>query len=312
MSLQIRSFSISESDKTKPHRPSRQLAYVDTWPEAPENVPCVVFFHGFPGSCTQGVQLCLDSFPSRLRVVAFDRPGLGESTHDPHRSLLTVAQDVQSLLHKMGVKKTYLLGISGGSPFATATAFHLQQDRLGPKIEVLKLGLICPLGSLADLTNQKAMKIMFLVRLYRTLPWTGKFVFWLWRTVFQANPKARMKNVISTYPKQDQKVVSTPQALQELVDYFLSAMKQGTHGLLQDIECYLEPWPFDPQQIKVQALLWHGTVDTIVPYSVGMWYQKAWPKLIVKTYPNEGHFSLPILYMGEILSELIDEPQRVS
>jgi pimeloyl-ACP methyl ester carboxylesterase len=301
MSLEILEHSLPDG---------RRLSFVDTGPRKPL---AIVFFHGFPGSCTQGIDLMKAALPAEsMRLISIDRPGLGGSSLDPQASLLSVAQDLQDLLTSRGVSQTYLLGISGGAPYATAMAALLSEQKNMP-LQLKGLGLVCPLPSLAVPENLQAMgRTQGLLKLYRSAPWLGFGVLSLWRKIMSENSLGRMRGLIRTYPSVDRKVLAAEEAQKELVSYFQSAMVQGVRGLMKDLDNYLEPWPFETAQIKAPIKIWHGTVDTVVPYKAGEWYQRLFPQAIWTRMDNEGHFSLPILYMRRILTELIDAGDRLS
>jgi pimeloyl-ACP methyl ester carboxylesterase len=281
----------------------RTLSYVDTDPQQQKTAGALVFFHGFPGSCTQGIELMEKSGGQKLRLISVDRPGLGGSSPHPRPTLLTLARDLEHLLNKLNVKKVYLLGISGGAPYATAATYFFQNLN-SSKIKVQKLGLICPLASLAEEKNIEAMgRSKALLKLYKKTPWLAKPVLNLWRTLVTNNPEKRMRYLISTYPPRDQQVLNNIEAIDELISYFVSAMKQGVSGLIADLDNYTKPWPFPVESIEARTHIWHGTSDTVVPLQVGRWYAEKLPAAVWRELPDEGHFSLPILYMRAILEE---------
>jgi len=57
-----------------------------------------------------------------LRVIAPDRPGLGESSFVEGRKLLDWPADVAVLMDRLGVDRFILLGVSGGTPYSLACA----------------------------------------------------------------------------------------------------------------------------------------------------------------------------------------------
>lgn len=52
------------------------------------------------------------------RVVAFDRPGIGQSDPHPEQTFNTIAQDMADIADALGMgEKFWVLGYSGGGPF---------------------------------------------------------------------------------------------------------------------------------------------------------------------------------------------------
>lgn len=82
----------------------------------------VVLLHGTPGSRRQ---LRFEPDVASLhgvRLVAIDRPGYGDSSYDPRRSLASGARDVAALADALAIDKLSVLGFSGGGPNAAACA----------------------------------------------------------------------------------------------------------------------------------------------------------------------------------------------
>jgi pimeloyl-ACP methyl ester carboxylesterase len=81
----------------------------------------ILYFHGTPGS-----RLALafgDELARRrgCRIISFDRPGYGGSTESSF-SLASVARDALAIADAMALRSFSTLGLSGGGPFALATA----------------------------------------------------------------------------------------------------------------------------------------------------------------------------------------------
>lgn len=54
----------------------------------------VYFFHGFPGSRLQAALVAEQAKASGICLIAFDRPGFGQSTRQPARTICGIAEDV--------------------------------------------------------------------------------------------------------------------------------------------------------------------------------------------------------------------------
>ena len=57
-----------------------------------------------------------------LRYVTYGRPGYGDSTRVPGRSVADAAPDIRELAQALGLSRLYVLGWSGGGPHALAAA----------------------------------------------------------------------------------------------------------------------------------------------------------------------------------------------
>ena len=82
----------------------------------------VVFCHGWPSSCTMAQ---LTDEPARelgVRIISPDRPGISGSSLQHDRKLADWPHIVERLLDHLGIGEFRMLAISGGAPYAYATA----------------------------------------------------------------------------------------------------------------------------------------------------------------------------------------------
>lgn len=115
-------------------RDGRVLAYAE---RGPVGGVAVLAFHGTPGSRLE--QHAPSETYDRLgiRLITVERPGMGRSDPDPGRRVLEGPDDVVDLAHALGFGRFFLLGYSGGAPYAAACA-----HRLGD--QVAAVGLVSP------------------------------------------------------------------------------------------------------------------------------------------------------------------------
>src|SRR4051812_21075805 len=62
-----------------------------------------------------------------LRIVSYSRPGYGESSPRPGRSVADAVPDIETVLDSVGVARFVTLGWSGGGPHALATGALLPE-----------------------------------------------------------------------------------------------------------------------------------------------------------------------------------------
>ena len=86
------------------------------------------YFHGMPGSRCEGAILDGPGREGGVRVVAPDRPGMGESDFKRGRTLLEWAADVAELAGHLGLRRFGVAGTSGGGPYALAVAYVLGEQ----------------------------------------------------------------------------------------------------------------------------------------------------------------------------------------
>lgn len=75
----------------------------------------VFWLHGTPGS--RYLRHVGDGYVrAGLRVITYDRPGYGQSTRAPGRSIADVAADVVTISDTLGLDRFGVAGVSGGGP----------------------------------------------------------------------------------------------------------------------------------------------------------------------------------------------------
>src|SRR5687768_1945518 len=87
----------------------------------------VFFFHGWPASRLQGSGFSPEAREFGARIIAPDRPGIGLSSHQPGRALLDWPPLIRDMARHLGIERFRILAVSGGGPYALATAHALPQ-----------------------------------------------------------------------------------------------------------------------------------------------------------------------------------------
>ncbi len=109
----------------------RQLGYAEYG--NPEGKP-VFYFHGFPGSRLEAGHLQNVALLNRYRLIGIDRPGMGLSSFQVKRTILSWVNDVEMLADCLGINKFSIVGHSGGAPFVAACAYKIPHRLHGAAI----------------------------------------------------------------------------------------------------------------------------------------------------------------------------------
>ncbi len=260
----------------------------------------VFYFHGFPGSRLEA-QLA-DPVAARLgiRLIAVDRPGFGLSDLKPRRAIFDWPEDVTEIADALRINRFAIIGVSGGAPYVAACAVRIP-ERLTAAAIVSGLGpLDAPKGSDPIIRNNHL--IFFLGR---RLPWLARIL--LWRMAYQVrrNPESVLGRIMSTLPDADKAVLARPQVRAVITDNIVEAFRRGSSGPAYELLLYSRPWGFLLNDITLPVDLWHGEEDRSVPPIMGKYQASAIPHCRAIFCPGEGHFSLAINHMEEILSRMI-------
>lgn len=245
----------------------------------PEGTP-LVYNHGFTSSHREWETLAdpVASAGLDVRVIAVDRPGIGNSTHDPDRTIGSWAKDVAALADSLAIDRFAVMGVSGGGPYALSVAAGLG-DRIS------RCGVVVGMGPLEAGIRGFSMIMPAVHRRVRS----AFFEF----AAFGVNRRP------ASYVKNMRRVVSTPDRdamrVERVRSGFLHAavggFAQGSVGAATDGELYGRPWDFDLGAIVADTYLWYGERDVVVVPGVGDYLQRKMPNSHLETWSDEGHVS---------------------
>jgi pimeloyl-ACP methyl ester carboxylesterase len=284
------------ADQTFKLSTGRTLGYAEFGD--PRGTP-LFYFHGWPSSRLQGELFDETGKRRGLRILAPDRPGIGLSNFQPGRTLADWPVLMGELAERVGAEKFYVLGVSGGGPYALACA-HAMPERL------LGAAVVCGAPSL---------RIVGTAGLF----WAYKLGLWAQHRVpFALRPGLRVAGWIA-----GRKLTQWPQnwlsrlyaaedrrALQDERMHRIM-MQSGRQALLGDVRAlrldgliYSSDWGFDLGEIRLPVRFWHGDEDWNIPLALAQKTAALVPNAVFKVTPKDGHYSLPILRADEIVGEL--------
>jgi pimeloyl-ACP methyl ester carboxylesterase len=276
------------------------LAYAEYG--TPDGLP-VIYCHGFPGS---RLEASLADEPARrigIRLLAPDRPGFGRSDFLPGRRFSDWPRDVVDLADQLKLNRFDVLGVSGGAPYALACG-----QALGPRVR--HIGLVCGLGELTSSKDTEGMNAAAAAAIRFQIGWP-RFGHWTYRhiigRVLRSHPERIFRILLGHAPPADREVLSDPAVRNRLIRSFAEAFDQGTAGPAHEICLITQPWDIDLNSVRQPVTLWHGEDDRTVPVAMGRRHESHLPHISAYLLENEGHFSIIIRYLKDILSKLIKE-----
>jgi pimeloyl-ACP methyl ester carboxylesterase len=90
-----------------------------------------------------------------------------------------------------------------------------------------------------------------------------------------------------------------------LATSFREAVSVGVDGWIDDDLAFAAPWGFDLGAISVPVSVWQGSDDLMVPFAHGRWLADAIPGARAHLLEGEGHLSVVVGRIGDILDELL-------
>lgn len=256
------------------------------------------YCHGYPGSRLEATGLAVFAAQAGLRLIAIDRPGMGLSSFQPGRRLLDWPQDVVAVADHLQLDRFAILGVSGGGPYALACASQLP-DRLTAC--GVACGIAPPDGGTAGMLPSYRLAL-FLTRYF---PWLLTPLLWEFRRHYRNEGSARTAVVKSARQMSDpdRRALLLPEVSAAVAAFTVEAFRQGVKGAAYEARLYARPWGFRLEDIACpRLLLWHGARDSLVPITMGRAIAARLPHCQATFYPEDGHFSVLINHLGDILA----------
>ena len=268
----------------------------------PKDGTPLVFHHGTPGSVFL-FEPFIEAAESRgLRYVTYSRPGYGNSTRQAGRTVADCARDTVQMANRLGLRRFFTIGWSGGGPHALACA-ALASDRV---IAAATVAGVAPPDS-PDLNFLAGMGEENVEELNAAIAGPNELQTYLERVapnfaqVTGDQIIAALGDVVGDVDRR----ALTGELGTFLADNNRAALKNGFWGWFDDDLAFLRNWGFDLARIIVPVSIWQGAQDRMVPFSHGQWLAAHIPGARAFLLPEHGHLSLAVGSFGRILDDLI-------
>lgn len=263
--------------------------------------PVLVFHHGTPGSVLPRRVMVEQAAERGLRLVTYSRAGYGDSERQEGRKVADIATDVTAILDHLGVEKAMTAGWSGGGPHALA-AGALLPDRI---TGVLSIAGVAPydadgLDFLAGMGEDNIVEFGAALKGETEL---RPLLDGMRDELKNATPEAILSEMGSLLPEVDRKQI-TDEAGEEMAANFREALKNGVDGWADDDLAFTVPWGFELATLRVPTFVWQGSADLMVPFAHGQWLAANVPGATAHLLEGEGHLSIGIGAMPQMLDEL--------
>jgi pimeloyl-ACP methyl ester carboxylesterase len=250
----------------------------------PRGVPALAI-HGTPGSRFMFALTDRAARDRGLRIIAPERPGYGLSEFRRKDSLARVADDMSALAYALGLRRIAVIGVSGGAPYAVATAAAMSD-------QVALLALVSPVGPIAECKNSirmsKLHRLIF-TRLGRAPLPCGTF-FWSLRQVVRHAPNLAYRGLMQRVVATDRPILLRGEVKANLQTALREGLRPGIAGARQDLRLFCMPWGLRLGDIDVPAIVWQGSDDSIVPPAAAYHLAEALPNCRLDVVQGGGHY----------------------
>ncbi|MDR3638713.1 MAG: alpha/beta hydrolase [Isosphaeraceae bacterium] len=247
----------------------------------------IVFFHGLIGSHHQASYLAEPALRLGLRVIAPNRPGVGESDFIARHTAFGAVEDVEDLLKALGLNEFSVIGISGGAPYAVACLQTLGR-RVRAATLISGMGPLRWPGALRGMRPSDRVSL----ELGSRYPHLAQRVFRRWQETFRANPRRFLKGFIEKLVPADRRLFQD----EALPSLFLHDLRQvfvdgcGPQSLAHELVVFRR-FRIDAAALPSdrRVTLWHGLDDDLVPPSMTWALAQRLPNREAHFVPG-GHF----------------------
>jgi pimeloyl-ACP methyl ester carboxylesterase len=258
----------------------------------PRGLP-VFLLHGTPGSRVGPIPRARILHLLGTRLLSFDRPGYGLSDRLPGRPVAAAAADVETIADAYGLDRFAVVGRSGGGPHALACAALLPERVIKAAVLVSLAprnaeGLDWFAGMTTPNVEAYSMASADPAALAARLAPMVKRI--------RDDPASLFAGMEDGLSLSDRQVIGDIGIRTLLAMAYGAAVSRSGDGWYDDSLAFIAPWGFDPAEIAIPVLLWHGADDRFSPVSHTRWLAGRIRSATVAVQAGASHFSaLPVL-----------------
>jgi pimeloyl-ACP methyl ester carboxylesterase len=255
----------------------------------PAGVPAL-WFHGAFSSRLEAWSLDAPAQELGLRVLSFDRPGLGGSDPHPGRTVTGYAADIAEVLDALEIQQAAVGGLSNGGMYAMAVASQLP-DRVLRAVPYNSSSPIADPAARAVLPRKTRLSYAFLARRSHKLE------------DMLTKKQGRIATALSRRGNPDLHLLDDPAIAAAHAATIAEARRQSKNGYFEtELAHSTSPWGFDHRAVSVPVTIVSGVQDG------GLEYAKVWatelPNGRLVTVPG-GHGGMAAPVVSRRLAELL-------
>lgn len=258
-----------------------------------------------PGCRLQGLFLHAQALRHGFRILTPDRPGIGKSGYQKHRTLLDYPDDIRQLADALSIDRFSHIGWSSGGSRTLACGYAL-----GPRMD---LG-IC-LSGYTHFAEYDGAHPMF-----AATRWPGpllarrskalfrlavRFVTWLSRR----HPGLYLREAEQLVNEEDQRLLRQLLANGLFRQDQLTCLASGGRAIAMDLLTELEDWQFSLNDVRIPVWVYQGEQDPFVPEEYARHLAHKLPDADLTLMPDTGHlYPLSEDFQGALFKRLHQHP----
>jgi pimeloyl-ACP methyl ester carboxylesterase len=229
--------------------------------------------------------LSVDVEPFRvanLRMIRVSRAGLGQSTPNPGKTVLTEADDMGRVAASLGLKQDLtVLAECGGSGAGLAFAARWPE----------RVRTLVVLSGAAPLRSMPAKNLTKFLAGLRT---SSRFKFFMkvgarvQSRTFLKDPGKALDQGWAQLPEVDKSLVGNP-ALRAITLAGTTQFFSSPEVVLGEWSLLTGPWSIDWSAIRARVVISHGALDKTMPVAMAHWLATKIPGAELRIDPERGH-----------------------
>jgi pimeloyl-ACP methyl ester carboxylesterase len=175
---------------------------------------------------------------------------------------------------------------------------------------VRAIAIVCGAIPMAELEDPRGLLPLYrwMLTLYQSRPQLLRNLFRMFRPILSLRPPVRVRplllKMLMLRPC-DAESLRDAAAFEAIFESQRRAWRGSAEGVMADAQIYAQPWGFSLEDVLVPVRLWHGTQDRAFSVHLAEEIAMRLPNCKARFVDNAGHYSLPIRYMREILTDLM-------
>lgn len=245
----------------------------------------VFYAHGNPGSHLELALLDEDARRFGYRIIAFDRPGFGQSPFIKPYSLKDFADDLAALADLKKIARFGLIGWSSGVPPVVATNYYYPQR----VVFTFAISGYTDFSRFPDAKQFMADKGLPGAKLAQNHPLAFSMTVWGVRRVDLYRPDFYLREAVKKMPPFDRRMLDSPDSACLFMRTQQEGLRQGSDGAVQDLKVQWRYWGFEMNQVKNPVKIMQGEADPFVPQAFGRHLSKNLANGQLQLLPGKGH-----------------------
>lgn len=278
----------------------RTLSYSIYGDQSSSNV--AFYFHGFPSSRLEASLWHSAATRLSVKLVAPDRPGMGQSTFQLNRTILDWTKDFLELADHLSIKEFNIIALSGGSPYAFACAKEVPKSRL-KTVAVVSGAYPLTCGAAGMMFSARA--VLAVASWFPSL--VGTIMDWTLGSVARDTEhpeifEQRILKEMETRPEPDRRCLEDESFKNNFVTSVREAFHSSANGAGWEAKLLGTSWGFELEDVEFDRIfLWHGKEDVNCPAAMAERAGKAISGARLIVFDGEGHVSVPVKYADKII-----------